>query len=107
VDTGLHAEGWSRSRAIDYLRENTLLADNNVVNEVDRYITTPGQALAYKVGQLEILRLRRQAESALGAAFDLRGFHDTILREGAVTLPVLHAQVEQWIAASPAPPSPP
>jgi uncharacterized protein (DUF885 family) len=100
VDTGLHAFGWSRQRAIDYMLENTLLAPNNVANEVDRYITTPGQALAYKTGQREILRLRAEAEQALGAAFDIRAFHDVVLRSGAVSLGVLRRNVEGWIAAS-------
>jgi uncharacterized protein (DUF885 family) len=98
VDTGLHAFGWSRNRAIDYMLANTLLAANNVENEVDRYITTPGQALAYKVGQREILALREQAREALGASFDIAAFHDVVLGEGAVTLPVLRARVERWMA---------
>ena len=99
VDTGLHAQGWSRQQAIDYLLENTLLAPNNVENEVDRYITTPGQALAYKLGQREIASLRAQAERELGARFDIRAFHDTVLDQGAVTLPVLRRNVEAWIAS--------
>ncbi len=98
VDTGLHAEGWSRQRAESYLLDNTLLAPNNVVNEVDRYITTPGQALAYKVGQREILALREQARAALGERFSLAEFHDVVLGRGAVSLSVLRAQVERWIA---------
>jgi uncharacterized protein (DUF885 family) len=98
VDTGLHAFGWSRQRAIDYMLENTLLAANNVENEVDRYITTPGQALAYKVGQREILALREQARAALGDDFDIRAFHDVVLGEGAVSLPVLRTRVEAWAA---------
>jgi uncharacterized protein (DUF885 family) len=98
VDTGLHAFGWSRRRAIDYMLENTLLAPNNVENEVDRYITTPGQALAYKTGQREILTLRAEAEAALGADFDIRTFHDVVLRSGAVSLGVLRRNVEEWIA---------
>ena len=100
VDTGLHAQGWSRQQAIDYLLANTLLAPNNVENEVDRYITTPGQALAYKIGQREIAALRAQAQQALGARFDIRAFHDVVLDEGAVTLPVLRANVEAWIASA-------
>jgi uncharacterized protein (DUF885 family) len=100
VDTGLHAQGWSRQQAIDYLLANTLLAPNNVENEVDRYITTPGQALAYKIGQREIAALRAQAQEALGPRFDVRAFHDVVLGEGAVTLPVLRANVEAWIASA-------
>ena len=77
---------------------NTPLAENNIINEVDRYITTPGQALAYKTGQLEILRLRADAEARLADRFDLAGFHDVVLGSGAVTLPVLADQVEAWVS---------
>ena len=98
VDTGLHAMGWTRQRAIDYMVENTVLAPNNIVNEVDRYITWPGQAVAYKVGQLEILALRDEAKQRLGARFDIKGFHDAVLGQGAVSLPVLRDQVETWMA---------
>jgi uncharacterized protein (DUF885 family) len=98
VDTGLHAKGWSRQQAIDYMFENSVLAKNNIENEVDRYITWPGQALAYKVGQLEILKLREEAKQKLGDKFDIRAFHDVVLRNGAVALPVLRQQVEAYIA---------
>ncbi len=98
VDTGLHAMGWSRQQAIDYLTENSLLAENNVVNEVDRYITWPGQALAYKLGQREILSLRDEAKRRLGTRFDIKAFHDVVLANGAVALPVLRQQVEAYIA---------
>lgn len=98
VDTGLHAMGWTRQQAIDYMVENTVLAPNNIVNEVDRYLTWPGQALAYKVGQREILALRAEAKEKLGARFDIKGFHDAVLGQGAVTLPVLREQVEAWVA---------
>ena len=101
VDTGLHAMGWSRQQAIDYLYANTLLALNNVENEVDRYITTPAQALAYKVGQREILRLRAEARQALGERFDIRAFHDVVLEQGAVTLDILRRRVEDWVAGHP------
>jgi uncharacterized protein (DUF885 family) len=104
VDTGLHAYGWSRQRAIDYMLANTLLASNNVENEVDRYITTPGQALAYKVGQREILALRSEARAALGERFRLEDFHDRVLENGAVTLTVLRRHVEAWVAQHPAAP---
>jgi len=100
VDTGLHHLGWSRQQAIDFMMENTPLAANNIVNEVDRYITTPGQALAYKTGQLEILRLRALAQAALGDAFSLSDFHDVVLGSGAVTLPVLEGLVQAWIASA-------
>jgi len=98
VDTGLHAFGWSRQQAIDYMTANTLLAPNNIENEVDRYIATPAQALAYKVGQREILALRAEAEARLGARFDLPAFHDVVLGSGAVSLPALRRNVEGWIA---------
>jgi uncharacterized protein (DUF885 family) len=99
VDTGLHVKGWSRQQAIGYMLDNTALAQNNIENEVDRYIGWPGQALAYKLGQREIFALRHQAEAALGARFDIRGFHDRILANGAVSLPVLREQVEDWVAS--------
>jgi uncharacterized protein (DUF885 family) len=104
VDTGLHSMGWSRQQAIDYMVQNTVLAENNVANEVDRYISTPGQALAYKVGQLEILRLKQEAKTQLGARFDIRAFHDVVLGRGAVALPVLREQVADWIARTQATP---
>ena len=97
VDTGIHHYGWSRQKAIDFLTENTPLALNNIDNEVDRYINWPGQALGYKVGQLEILALRRRAEQALGASFDLSAFHDALLDGGSVPLPMLRSRLEAWI----------
>jgi uncharacterized protein (DUF885 family) len=100
VDTGLHAQGWSRAQAEAYLRDNTALAEQNVVNEVDRYVTWPGQALAYKTGQIELLALRAEAQARLGDRFDLSAFHDVILGEGALPLDVLRARVERWITAS-------
>jgi uncharacterized protein (DUF885 family) len=98
VDTGLHAMGWSRQKAIDYMVENSVLAPNNIENEVDRYIGWPGQALAYKVGQLEILKLRDEGRNRLGERFDIKGFHDVVLRNGAIALPVLRKQVEEYYA---------
>jgi uncharacterized protein (DUF885 family) len=103
VDTGIHALGWSRQRAIDYMVENTLLAENNVENEVDRYIGSPGQALGYKIGQREIFDLRAKAMAALGDRFDIRAFHDHVLGQGAVTLAVLRDEIGDWIAGSSAP----
>jgi uncharacterized protein (DUF885 family) len=100
VDTGVHHLGWTRTQAEDFMVENTPLARNNIVNEVDRYITTPGQALAYKTGQLEIWRMRRDAEAALGADFDIRGFHDAVLTRGALPLGLLDEQVQGWVDAS-------
>lgn len=98
VDTGLHALGWTRRQAIEFMVDHTVLAENNIVNEVDRYIVLPGQALSYKVGQLELLRLRAEARERLGTAFDIRAFHDTVLGNGAVGLPTLRAIVEAWAA---------
>ena len=96
VDTGMHAMGWTREQAIDFMMENTALAGNNVVNEVDRYITWPGQALAYKTGQLEIVRLRAAAKKRLGTRFDIRRFHDVLLGNGAVPLQVLRRTMEEY-----------
>ena len=93
VDTGMHALAWSRGQAIEFMTAHTALAPNNIANEVDRYIGWPGQALAYKIGQLEIRRLRSEAESALGASFDIRRFHDAVLGHGALPLSVLRDSV--------------
>ena len=97
VDTGMHALGWTRQQAIDFLKEHSALGENNIANEVDRYIVWPGQALAYKIGQLEILRLRAEARRRLGDAFDIRAFHDTVLGAGAVSLPALRDRVGAWL----------
>ncbi len=96
VDTGIHALGWSRSQVVRFLTENTAIAANNIENEVDRYIGWPGQALAYKLGEIEILKLRSEARRRMGAAFDLGRFHDVVLRNGAVSLAVLRAEVTRW-----------
>ncbi len=98
VDTGIHAKGWTRDQAETFMREHTALTEGNIVNEVDRYISWPGQAVAYKIGQLEIFRLRQWAMDELGDTFDIRGFHDAVLSQGAVTLPVLATQIEAWVA---------
>ncbi len=95
VDTGLHAKGWTRQQAIDYLGGST--PDNE--REVERYMAWPGQALGYKIGQLKILALRRKAEAALGASFDVRAFHDELLRDGAMPLSALEAKMDRWLAA--------
>lgn len=100
VDTGLHHLGWTRAQAEDFMRAHTALSFANISNEVDRYISWPGQALAYKIGQLEISRLRAKAEATLGPAFDLRAFHEVVLGAGAVSLPVLAARVEEWLNAT-------
>ncbi len=98
VDTGLHSKGWTRQQAIDYMAENSGLSMNNVVSEVDRYITWPGQALAYKIGELKIRELRKRAEDQLGEKFDVREFHDKILENGALPLSVLEKIIDQWLA---------
>jgi uncharacterized protein (DUF885 family) len=98
VDTGLHALGWTRQQAIDFMVAHTALGENNVANEVDRYIVWPGQALAYKLGQLELLRLRAEARERQGDRFDIRRFHDVVLGQGALPLPVLREAVERELA---------
>ncbi len=98
VDTGLHHLGWTREKAIDFMVANTALTKPEVENEVDRYIVWPGQALGYKLGQLEILRLRALAKERLGPKFDLRAFHDALLGEGAVPLAVMTRRMEAWVA---------
>jgi uncharacterized protein (DUF885 family) len=99
VDTGLHALGWSRQQAVDYLVEHTPMARIEIEAEIDRYAGLPGQALSYMVGRLEIERLRAEAEQALGEAFDIREFHDTVLGSGTLPLPVLADVVAEWVAA--------
>jgi len=98
VDTGMHAKGWSRQQAIDYMAGNSSLARVDVENEIDRYISWPGQALAYKIGELRILGLRREAEKKLGDKFDLRAFHDALLAEGAMPIDVLEVRMRTWIS---------
>ena len=97
VDTGIHAMGWSRDRARAYFAEHVPAQS---LAEVDRYIARPGQALAYKLGELEIKRLRRKAEGALGSRFDVRGFHEAVLRNGALPLDLLESQIDVYVAAS-------
>ncbi len=99
VDTGLHAQGWTKSQAIAFMRAHTALSDANIESEVNRYISWPGQALGYKIGELKIAELRARAEKALGAKFDIRAFHDAVLGGGAMPLDVLEAQMNAWIAA--------
>ena len=98
VDTGLHAMGWTRAQAQAYLRENTALSDHEVETETDRYISWPGQALSYYLGEDVIRRARAKAEAALGPKFDIRRFHDTVLKGGSVPLPVLQARIDRFIA---------
>jgi uncharacterized protein (DUF885 family) len=97
VDTGIHAKGWTREQAVEFMLAHTALAKNNIVNEVDRYVGWPGQALAYKYGQIEILRLRAEAEAALGERFDIAQFHEVVLGAGAVSLPILRRRIRAWV----------
>jgi len=97
VDTGLHSKGWTRQQAIDFMAANSGLSMNNIVSEVDRYITWPGQALAYKIGELKIRELRQRAEDSLGEKFDVRTFHDKVLENGALPLSILETTVDEWI----------
>ena len=99
VDTGMHAKGWTKKQAIDFMTDNSALSAANIEAEVNRYIADPGQALAYKIGELKIRELRTRAETSLGAKFDLRRFHDAVLGQGAVPLDLLEAQIDGWITA--------
>jgi uncharacterized protein (DUF885 family) len=99
IDTGIHSFGWSRQQAIDYFKANSAKTENDITVEVDRYIVWPGQALAYKSGELEIKALRKYAEQELGPKFDIRAFHDQILSQGALPLDVLDTRIRAWVAA--------
>jgi len=99
VDTGMHAQGWSREQAIEFMASNTALSLHNVTTEIDRYITWPGQALSYKIGELTIKRLRAKAEQVLGDKFDIRAFHDAVLENGSVPMSVLEQQINDFIEA--------
>ncbi|MFC4161049.1 DUF885 domain-containing protein [Chitinimonas lacunae] len=99
VDTGLHAYGWSRERAIAYMRDNSSMSDEDIVREVERYMADPGQALAYKIGQMKIRELRNEAERRLGKRFDVRQFHDQVLLSGELPMAVLESKIRQWIAS--------
>jgi uncharacterized protein (DUF885 family) len=105
VDTGIHSKGWDKARAVAFMRENTALTDANIDAEVNRYISWPGQALGYMIGRLKILELRARAEQALGERFDIRRFHDAVLRNGSVPLDVLESEIDAWIAAERARPA--
>ena len=99
VDTGIHSKGWTKDQAVAFMKDNTTLTDANIDAEVNRYISNPGQALAYKIGQLKIEELRSRAEKELGGKFDLRRFHDAVLGQGSVPLDTLESQINGWIAA--------
>jgi uncharacterized protein (DUF885 family) len=98
VDTGIHAKGWTREHAQGYMHDNTALSDHEIETEVDRYISWPGQALSYYLGEMAIMGARKKAEAALGSRFDIRAFHDTVLQLGSVPLPVLEARIDTFIA---------
>lgn len=104
VDTGMHAKGWTKAQAIAFMRDNSALSDANIEAEVNRYISWPGQALGYKLGELKIRELRARAEAALGSKFDLRRFHDAVLGQGPVPLDVLERQMDDWILSETARP---
>jgi prolyl oligopeptidase len=99
VDTGMHYKGWTRQQAIDFFKDNAAKAEHDIINEIDRYIGNPGQALAYKIGQLKILTLRERAENQLGDNFDIREFHDELLGAGALPLDLLELRMDKWLAA--------
>ncbi|WP_312026678.1 DUF885 domain-containing protein [Sphingomonas sp. J315] len=99
VDTGIHAKGWTKEQAVQFMLDNTALSAANIDAEVNRYISWPGQALGYKLGEIKIRELRARAEKALGVEFDLKRFHDAVLEQGAVPLDVLDAQIDAFIAA--------
>jgi uncharacterized protein (DUF885 family) len=106
VDTGMHAQGWTRQQAIDYFKANAPKSDLDITNEIDRYIATPGQALAYKIGQMKISELRARAQLRLGDRFDLRAFHDELLGAGALPLAVLEKRMDAWLEAQARPTQP-
>jgi uncharacterized protein (DUF885 family) len=99
IDTGIHAMGWSREQAMAYLSQQTSLSAGNIRAEVDRYISWPGQALSYKLGEIKIRELRQRTEAALGDQFDLRDFHDVVLVNGAMPLAMLERQIDRYIAS--------
>ena len=99
VDTGIHYKGWTRQQAIDFFKDNAAKTEHDIVNEIDRYISMPGQALAYKIGQLKILTLRERAERRLGEEFDIRAFHDELLGAGALPLDLLEQRMDSWLAS--------
>lgn len=98
VDTGIHSQGWTRAQAIQYMKDNTALPDHEIETEVDRYISWPGQALSYYLGEMAIRSARDKAQTTLGVKFNIRAFHDAVLKMGSVPLPVLSAQMDKFIA---------
>jgi uncharacterized protein (DUF885 family) len=104
VDTGIHSKGWTKEQAVAFMKENTALTAANIDAEVNRYISNPGQALAYKLGELKLRELRAKAEKELGPKFDVRRFHDAVLGQGPVPLDALEAQIDAWMVAEKARP---
>jgi uncharacterized protein (DUF885 family) len=98
IDPGMHEFGWTRQQAIDFFTANSAKTDHDIVVEVDRYITDPGQALAYKMGELKIKELKAYAQSELGPKFNIREFHDQVLGQGAIPLDLLDARIRAWVA---------
>ena len=99
VDTGMHAKQWTRDEAIEFFKSNAAKTEHDIVNEIDRYIAWPGQALAYKIGELKIKELRARAETQLGDDFDIKEFHDLVLSQGAIPLNILENTIDAWLAA--------
>jgi uncharacterized protein (DUF885 family) len=99
VDTGIHAKGWSRQQVLDYMYENSVVAEARAVSEAERFMAIPGQALAYKIGQLRIREIRNTAEKRLGEKFDVKAFHTEVLRDGSMPLSLLEAKIDRWIDA--------
>jgi len=99
VDTGIHAKGWTRQEVLDYMYANSAVAEARAVSEAERFMANPGQALAYKIGQLKIREIRDNAEKRLGDQFDIKDFHTQILKDGAVPLSILEAKIDRWVEA--------
>ena len=97
VDTGIHAKGWTREQVVDYMASNTALSLHEINTETDRYISWPGQALSYKIGELKIREMRTKAENILGPKFDIRDFHEVVLEQGTVTLSILEERINSYI----------
>ena len=97
VDTGIHAKGWTREQVVDYMLANTALSEHEVNTETDRYIAWPGQAISYKMGEIKIREMRKKAERELGSKFEIRKFHEVILEQGTVTLPILERRINDYI----------
>ncbi len=97
VDAGIHSKGWTREQAIQYSLDNEPITEANAIQEIERYISMPGQALSYKLGELKILEMRKKAESAMGKKFDVRDFHDQVLKDGAMPLIIFESKMNQWI----------